>query len=116
MELNYYDVIKKSVITPKSELLFKKHGQYVFFVHKDANKLTVRKALEKAWKVKVDKVRVINVKGKLKEFGKRPFRSLDVKKVIVSLKKGYKIDLPTQFETMGITEKDSKSKTREQKG
>ncbi len=62
----------------------------------------VREAVEKIWDVKVDNVRMLTCPGKSKVFGKRTFKSSDKKKAVVTLKKGYKIDLPGHFETMGV--------------
>jgi large subunit ribosomal protein L23 len=104
MELNIYDIIKRPLITTKSVDLYKKYGQYTFEVHKNATKLTVGDAIEKLWSVKVAKVRIINLPGKVKFFGRRPFQSSGVKKAVVTLQKGYKIEIPGMFETMTAAE------------
>ena len=101
MDIRVYDVIKKVLITGKSTDLFDKLGKITFEVHKDANKVMVREAVEKIWNVKVENVRIMKVKGKQKTFARRPFQTPDRKKAIITLKKGYKIDLPGQFESMG---------------
>ncbi len=115
MELNIYDVIKRAISTPKSIDLHKKLGQIVFEVDKHANKPLVKSAVEKIWNVKVDKVRIINLKGKNKEFGRRYFTTKGLKKAIVTLKKGYSIELPGQFETMGVSNTEAKSEKSEVK-
>ena len=97
-----YDLIKKAVITEKSLELFNKFGKVTFEVDKAANKAMVRDAVEKIWSVKVDSIAIINLKGKNKLYARRPFSSSGRKKAIVTLKKGYKIDLSGQFETMGV--------------
>jgi large subunit ribosomal protein L23 len=104
MELSIYDIIKRPRITTKSVDLYKKSGQYTFEVHSNATKLTVGDAIEKLWNVKVAKVRIINIPGKVKFFGRRPFQSSDLKKAIVTLQKGYKIEIPGMFETMTAAE------------
>ncbi|MBD3272884.1 50S ribosomal protein L23 [Candidatus Dependentiae bacterium] len=101
MELNCYDIIKKRIMTPKSSDVFRNSGKITFEVHKDSNKIMIKQAVEKIWDVKVDNVRVITVPGKTKSFGRRSFKSPSKKKAIITLKKGYKIDLPGHFETMG---------------
>lgn len=101
MELSIYSIIKKRVITPKSLDVYKKYGKVTFEVHTDANKIMIKQAVEKIWNVKVDSVRVLTVPGKTRSFGRRSFKSTDGKKAIIALKKGYKIDLPVHFETMG---------------
>jgi large subunit ribosomal protein L23 len=103
MELSVYEIIKKPVVTNKSVELFKKFGQLTFEVNKAANKVQVRKAIEKIWDVKVEEVRIMNVAGKEKIFARRSFVSPDKKKAIVKLKKGYKIEIPGMFESMGMT-------------
>jgi large subunit ribosomal protein L23 len=102
MDLSIYDVIKDISISDKSRALFDKLGKITFEVHKDANKIMIRNAAEKIWNVKIKDIRVMNVKGKQKTFGRRIFQSPGKKKAIVTLKPGYKIDLPGQFESMGV--------------
>ena len=97
-----YDLIKKAIITEKSLELFNKFGKVTFEVDKAANKAMVKDAVEKIWSVKVDSIAIINLKGKNKLYARRPFSSSGRKKAIVTLKKGYKIDLSGQFETMGV--------------
>jgi large subunit ribosomal protein L23 len=100
MELSIYDIIKRPTLTDKSINLYKKLGQYTFEVHQDANKGTIRNAIEKLWNVKVDKVRLIRIKGKSKSFNHKEFIQPSRKKAIVTLKKGYKIEIPGTFESM----------------
>ena len=102
MDLSIYDIIKDISVTPKSRILFDKLGKITFQVHKESNKIMIKNAIEKIWDVKVRDVRVMNLKGKTKKFGRRSFETPDRKKAIVTLKKGHKIDLPGQFESMGV--------------
>ena len=76
-------------------------GKITFVVNKQANKTLVRDAVERIWNVKVAKVCIINLPRKKKVFARKTFITGGKKKAIVTLKKGYKIDLPGQFETMG---------------
>jgi len=108
MELSIYDIIKKRIITEKSESLFKKFGKLTFEVHKAANKIMIRNAVEKIWDVKVANVWVVTCPGKKKMFGRKSFKSPDRKKAFIKLKDGYKIDLPGHFETMGVQESKGK--------
>jgi large subunit ribosomal protein L23 len=101
MELTIFDVIKKPVMSNKSLELFKKLGKITFEVNKLANKIVIREAVEKAWNVKVAGVRIITVPGKAKSFGRKVYNTPSKKKAIVTLKKGYKIDIPGMFESMG---------------
>ena len=114
MELNTYDIIKGIVNTPKSVALRKDFGKVTFWVDKLSNKVMIRHAIETIWEVKVDNIRVVNLHGKTKTVGRKSCKMPDKKKAIVTLKKGYKIDLPEQFETMGIAGAESKaSKSKE---
>jgi large subunit ribosomal protein L23 len=104
MELNVYDIIKKAVITNKSVDLFKKYGKVTFEVNKNANKIMVRNAVEKIWNVEVANVRIVNIPGKERVFARKSFVTPDRKKALVTLKKGYKIEIPGMIETMGAVE------------
>lgn len=104
MELSVYDIIKRIIVTEKSADLFKKFGKLTFEVHRESNKILIRQAVEKIWSVKVKSVHVIKCPGKNKMFGRRSFKSPDRKKAIVTLKEGYRIELPGHFETMGAAE------------
>jgi large subunit ribosomal protein L23 len=101
MELNIYDIIKGIVSTPKSLLLQRKFGQLTFKVNKLSNKIMIKEAVEKIWDVKVDKVRITLLKGKARKSGKRAYTKSDLKKAMVTLKPGYKIALPDQYESIG---------------
>ena len=96
MDLKPEDIIKGAIITAKSKLLADKLGKITFKINRAANKLMVRNAVEKLWDVKVDKVAVINVKGESRRFSGRKYVTQLVKKAIVTLKKGYKIDMSWQ--------------------
>ena len=75
MALSIYDIVKKRIITEKSSGIFKKTGKLTFEVHKSANKIMIRQAVEKIWDVKVENVRVITCPGKTKVFARRSLRS-----------------------------------------
>ncbi|MGC8938817.1 MAG: 50S ribosomal protein L23, partial [Thermodesulfovibrio sp.] len=72
-----------------------KEGQnkIIVEVHTDANKVQIKRAFEEIFKVKVDSVDVINVKPKLKRVGLHFTRTKKIKKAIVTLKPGEKLDL-----------------------
>ena len=98
MELNINNVIKGIILTPKSSDLFSKLGKITFKVDPVANKLVIRKAVETIWNVKVANVRVIKLPGKTRKYAGHQFTSSGKKKAIVTLRKGYKIDLPGHLE------------------
>ncbi|MGM0507883.1 MAG: 50S ribosomal protein L23 [Fusobacteriota bacterium] len=88
---NLYDVIKKPVVTEKSELLRMNENKYTFEVDKKANKYDVKTAVEKAFDVSVDKVNTMRTKSKVKRHGATLYRTAEVKKAIVKLKDGEEI-------------------------
>jgi large subunit ribosomal protein L23 len=81
------------ILSEKSVELKDERNQYVFRVALDANKIEVRKAVEKKFGVTVSSVRTINVGGKLKRMGAHAGRRADWKKAVVTLKPGDKIEL-----------------------
>jgi large subunit ribosomal protein L23 len=89
---NYHDIIIKPVVTEKSMNLLA-DNKYTFVVDKKSNKTEIKNAIEDIFKVKVDKVYTLIVKGKPKRMGKFEGRTSDRKKAIVSLKPGQKIKL-----------------------
>ena len=93
MKLNVHDVIQEPVVTEKITKASEKMGKYAFKVHPDANKKTVRAAVEKIFNVHVTNVHVINVRGKWRRVRFQPGKTANWKKAIVTLKKGEKIDI-----------------------
>ena len=65
-----FDIIKAPIITEKSQLISANDRKYVFKVDVNANKVEIKQAVEKIFKVKVEKINVINVKPKSKRVGK----------------------------------------------
>ena len=93
-KVNLYDTIISPVITEKSSNM-SSQNKVVFKVRDDANKKTLKKNIEKLFKVNVVKVNIINQKSKLKmKQGRKSFKS-GYKKAIITLKKGQSIDLTT---------------------
>ncbi|MCI8284674.1 MAG: 50S ribosomal protein L23 [Firmicutes bacterium] len=84
-----YDVIIKPVITEKS-MDDAAQRKYTFKVAKDANKTEVKLALEEIFGIEVEKVNIMNVKGKVKRMGRSVGRTPDSKKAIVTLKENSK--------------------------
>ena len=92
--INYTDSIRSPIITEKATIL-SEQNKTVFKVHSKANKKTIKKNIEKLFKVDVVKVNIINSKRKLKmRQGKKTFKT-GYKKAIITLKKGQNIDLTT---------------------
>ena len=93
-KFNLLDTIVSPVITEKATTL-SEFNKMVFRVHKGASKNSIKKSIEKIFKVNVIKINTINLKGKIKLVrGKKSSRP-GYKKAIVTLKKGQSIDLAT---------------------
>ena len=93
-KFNLFDTIVSPVITEKATTL-SDFNKMVFRVHKGASKNSIKKSIEKIFKVNVIKINTINLKGKTKLVkGKKSSRP-GYKKAIVTLKKGQSIDLAT---------------------
>ncbi len=75
------------LISEKAEKL-KAKGIYVFKVPKEANKTEIKKEVERRFKVKVEKVRVVNVKPKPRRWGQIEGKKSGFKKALVKLKEG----------------------------
>lgn len=82
-----YRILIMPVTTEKS-YLGAQTGKFVFKVSKKANKISVKKAIEKVYDVHVRKINVANFKGKSRNFGRVHGRTSDWKKAIVTLKRG----------------------------
>jgi large subunit ribosomal protein L23 len=85
-------VIRRPMVTEKSTRQKEEGRQYVFEVHRDANKIEIQSAVERLFKVTVLQVRTSNVMGKVKRLGRRYGKRPDWKKAIVTLKEGDRID------------------------
>ena len=93
-KFNLLDTIVSPVITEKATSL-SEFNKIVFRVHQGANKNSIKRSIEKIFKVNVIKINTINLKGKTKLVkGKKSSRP-GYKKAIVTLKKGQSIDLAT---------------------
>ncbi|VAX34390.1 LSU ribosomal protein L23p (L23Ae) [hydrothermal vent metagenome] len=87
-----HDVLKKPVFTEKATYLKETGNKLIVEVDRKANKIEIRKAFEEVFKVKVVKVATINVRGKKKKWGRSVGWSSAMKKAVVTLKKGEKLD------------------------
>lgn len=89
--MHLYDVLRRPLITEKNAAL-QALNKYAFEVADGANKMMVRDAVEKAFKVKVIGVNVITMQGKTKKMGRRVVHSSPWKKAVVTLQAGDKIE------------------------
>lgn len=83
-----YDIVKKPVITEKTEMLRRDYNKYTFEVSPKANKIEIRKAIETIFNVKVETVATMNVKSVTKRHGMKLYKTQAKKKAIVKLAAG----------------------------
>ena len=93
-KFNKFDTIISPKITEKATSL-SEFNKIVFKVHKGASKDSIKRSIEKLFKVNVVKVNTINLKGKIKLVKGKKTKTSGYKKAIVTLKKGQTIDLTT---------------------
>jgi large subunit ribosomal protein L23 len=91
-EARLAQVLLAPVISEKATQVAEKHNQVLFKVLRDATKPEIKAAVELMFKVEVEAVAVVNVKGKVKRFGKSIGRRDHVKKAYVSLKAGQELN------------------------
>jgi len=90
---NIYSIIKSPLITEKSTRN-SAYRQYVFSVDTRANKIDIRKAIEKIYNVKVEKISSLIVKGRMKRLrGNQSGKTTAWKKAIITLKEGNEIKI-----------------------
>lgn len=80
------------MLTEKGNRLQEAENQYLFEVDRAANKPQIRDAVEALFNVKVDKVRTLIVRGRMRRMGRGHAKTRNWKKAIVSLKQGESID------------------------
>jgi len=90
--MNINQVLLKPTITEKSTLL-QESGKYTFQVAPRANKMQVKEAVEKSFDVTVMDVNITKLHGKRKRYGPRIAKKPDIKKAVVTLKSGDRINL-----------------------
>ena len=90
----YYDVILSPIITEKATAASERN-QVMFRVPRTATKPQIKEAVEKLFDVKVKSVNTLVRKGKIKAFRGSRGEQSDVKKAIVTLEEGHRIDVTT---------------------
>ena len=86
------DIIEAPLITEKGTYVNEVGNQVVFQVRHDANKIEIKRSVERLFKVKVVKVRTTNVLGKTRRVGRSFGRRPNWKKAYVTLAEGQRID------------------------
>jgi large subunit ribosomal protein L23 len=89
--MNMQDVIRRPVVTEKGVAKKEAERTMCFEVAPDANKIQIRAAVERIFKVKVENVRTANNVGKLRRRGRFSGYRSDWKKAYVTLKEGQKV-------------------------
>jgi large subunit ribosomal protein L23 len=87
-----FNVLMAPIVSEKSTMIADKHEQVAFRVRPDATKQEVKAAVELLFKVQVEKVSILNTKGKEKRFGRFEGRRSNVRKAYVCLKPGQEIN------------------------
>ncbi|HJA79046.1 50S ribosomal protein L23 [uncultured Desulfovibrio sp.] len=91
--MEYTQVLLKPLLTEKTTLLKDAYNQVAFYVHPAANKLEIQQAVEKAFNVKVESVRVVRkAPGNRERQGRVVGRKPGYKKAYVTLRQGDKIE------------------------
>ncbi len=93
-DTRHYDVILSPVITEKATMA-SEHNKVVFKVKRNATKPQIKEAVEKLFDVKVKSVNTLVRQGKMKAFKNKIGQLSDVKRAIVTLEEGHKIDVTT---------------------
>ena len=92
MQVDQYSYIRGPLVTEKSTAGKDKYNQVVFVVDLRANKIQIKQAVEKIFKVKVLKVRTQRVAGKVRRMGRTSGERPDWKKAFVTLRAGDRIE------------------------
>jgi large subunit ribosomal protein L23 len=87
-----YDLIKRPLITEKTNIQKESYNQITFEVDRNANRVEIKRAIQDIFNVKVASVKTIQVKGKTKQRGRIIGKRRDWKKAIVKLMPGERID------------------------
>jgi large subunit ribosomal protein L23 len=87
-----YDIIKRPLITEKTSIQKEAANQVSFEVDRRANRVEIKRAIEKIFNVRVSSVKTMQVKGKTKQRGRIVGKRKDWKKAIVTLLPGERID------------------------
>ena len=90
--MDIHKVLVKPTLTEKSTIL-QETGKYTFHVAPRANKVEVKVAVERSFNVTVLDVNITKLHGKRKRYGARFTKQPDIKKAVVTLKPGDRIDL-----------------------
>jgi large subunit ribosomal protein L23 len=106
MDLNVFEIIKGPVVSEKATLLNQKLKKLVLKVHPQANKMQIKEAIQRIFNVKVEKVNTLNRIGKTRRMRRTIVQGSTTKRVFVTLKEGYSIDLFGQGAKPTVTKEE----------
>jgi len=87
-----YTVLLEPHFSEKVSILGDRSNQYGFKVAKDATKAEIKEAVEELFKVSVERISTVNVKGKVKRTARGKTRARNWKKAYVRVAQGQEID------------------------
>ncbi|MGH7205186.1 MAG: 50S ribosomal protein L23 [Nitrospiraceae bacterium] len=93
MKRGLHDVLLRPLLTEKITAMRESGNKVGFVVRSEANRIQIKRAVESALKVRVERVNVLNVMGKTKRLGRFAGKKPDWKKAIVTLKEGEKLEM-----------------------
>jgi large subunit ribosomal protein L23 len=92
MNKRAYQILKRPLVTEKSNIEKEAHNKLFFEVDRKANKIEIKQAVEQIFKVDVLGVTTLSVKGKKKRVGRYFTERPDWKKAVVTIKPGQRIE------------------------
>lgn len=93
MKVDLRKILVQPLLTEKVTAMREHSNTVGFLVHPEANRIQIKQAVETLLKVKVERVNVLNVQGKIKRLGRFSGKRSDWKKAFVKLKQGEKLEL-----------------------
>ncbi|HLZ33009.1 MAG TPA: 50S ribosomal protein L23 [Nitrospira sp.] len=93
MKMDLHSILIQPLLTEKVTAMREANNTVSFLVHPHANRVQIKQAVEALLKVKVERVNVLNVQGKIKRLGRFSGKRSDWKKAFVKLKEGEKLEL-----------------------
>ncbi len=92
MNSRYYEILKRPLVTEKSTTEKEESNKLFFEVDRRANKIEIKTAVEKIFKVNVLDVTTMNIKGKRKRVGRFFTKESDWKKAVVKIEPGQRVE------------------------
>jgi large subunit ribosomal protein L23 len=92
MNSKTYAILKRPLVTEKSTTEKDQRNKLIFEVNRKANKIEIKEAVEKFFKVNVLDVATLNMSGKMKRVGRKFTKMPDWKKAVVTIKAGQRVE------------------------